>query len=63
MLGIERDGMESTKQLNCSSKRFFEEKGKRALIPLLHTSQCCHRESLKTVDSLLGPSFQNTPSQ
>lgn len=27
MHSIERDGLESPKQLNCSSKRFFEEKG------------------------------------
>lgn len=42
MHSIERDALEFPKQLNCSSKRFFEERKKKSLIPLLHTSQCCH---------------------
>ena len=49
MHSLERGGLEFPKQLNCSSKHFFEEKvwGEGTLIPLLHSSQCCHMRKFK----------------
>lgn len=49
MHSLERGGLEFPKQLNCSSKHFFEEKvwGEGTLIPLLRSSQCCHMRKFK----------------
>lgn len=47
MHSIERDALEFPKQLNCSWKRLFEGMEKEPLIPLLHSSQCCHSRKFR----------------
>lgn len=58
MHSIERDALEFPKQLNCSSKRFFEERKKKPLIPLLHTSQCCHLRKFRNCWLYSGRHFE-----